>query len=508
MKQAMPDDYAAETLVRDGTRSLREELEKNKVEMKALAWANSRIVLVVDALQALADAERELHLDGDTQAFYRKLTRGAMKMLGVRYGAFGLFGEDGALAEFLAEGMSKEVIDRIGASPGGLGLLGEVYQREALVRVDDIKQHPGSCGFPEGHPQMRCLMGLPFVINGVTRGALYLADKHDGRPFSDSDEEYLRIYARDVSYLLERHQLVDALKTSNEALQEEKNAQSQLLERVEEMQAQLVQSEKLAALGQLAAGVAHEINNPIGYISSNLRTLEQYVDHLVEMVQVYGRVENALADQPELLQELRTMKEQADLEYIKEDSVSLVRETCEGITRVKRIVQDLKDFSRVGETGWQRVDLHQGLDSTLNIVNNEIKYKAEVVKEYGEIPEIECIPSQLNQVFMNLLVNAAQAIEERGTITIRTGRLGEARVSVEISDTGKGIDDAYINNVFDPFFTTKPVGKGTGLGLSLSHSIVKKHGGRIEVESECGKGTTFRVLIPVTRPHAETEGGQ
>ncbi len=154
--------------------------------------------------------------------------------------------------------------------------------------------------------------------------------------------------------------------------------------------------------------------------------------------------------------------------------MSLLHESQEGIERVKKIVQNLKEFSHVGETTWQWADLHQGLDSTLNIVNNEIKYKAEVIKEYGAIPEVECVPSLLNQVFMNMLVNAAHAIDERGTIHIRTRQLEKRWVLIEISDTGAGIDQAHLHKLFDPFFTTKPVGKGTGLGLSLSHGIVKK----------------------------------
>ena len=182
-------------------------------------------------------------------------------------------------------------------------------------------------------------------------------------------------------------------------------------------------------------------------------------------------------------------------------------ESKDGITWVKQIVQNLKDFSHVDTSDeWHFADLRNGLDSTLSIVNNEIKYKANVVKEYGDIPEVECLPSQLNQVFMNLLVNAAHAIEERGTITIhtgtiRTGQQGE-EVWVEVADTGKGIAPEHLKKIFDPFFTTKPIGKGTGLGLSLSYGIIQKHHGRIEVQSEIGKGTTFRVWLPVKQPQA------
>jgi len=173
-------------------------------------------------------------------------------------------------------------------------------------------------------------------------------------------------------------------------------------------------------------------------------------------------------------------------------------ESREGISRVRKIVQDLKDFSHVGaEDEWSWAHLHAGLDSTINIVNNEIKYKARLVKDYGPLPEVECLPSQLNQVFMNILVNAAHAIEEQGIITVRSGMQGTDEVWIEISDTGIGIAPQAITRIFDPFFTTKAVGKGTGLGLSLSYGIVQKHHGRIEVQSEIGRGTTFRIILPV-----------
>ena len=171
-------------------------------------------------------------------------------------------------------------------------------------------------------------------------------------------------------------------------------------------------------------------------------------------------------------------------------------ESIGGLQRVKRIVLDLKDFSHVGESTKLWANIEKGMDSTLNVVWNELKYKADVVKEYGGIPEIECIPTQINQVFMNLLMNAVQAIKEHGRIIIRTGQEGE-NVWVEVEDTGSGIESKILHRIFDPFFTTKPVGKGTGLGLSLSYSIVQQHGGHIEVRSEVGKGTTFRVVLPV-----------
>ena len=265
----------------------------------------------------------------------------------------------------------------------------------------------------------------------------------------------------------------------------------------------LIQSEKLASIGQLAAGVAHEINNPIGYIFSNFGTLEKYLADLFAMLAAYEQAEPALAGTPTGAK-LKAMREEVELEFLKEDIPTLMSESKEGITRVRKIVQDLKDFSRVDSAQeWVRADLHHGIDSTLNIVNNEIKYKADVVKEYGQIPDIECLPSALNQVFMNLLVNAAHAISaERGTITIRSGTEGD-KVWVEVADNGGGIAPENLSRIFDPFFTTKAVGKGTGLGLSLSYGIVKKHAGQIEVKSQLGRGTTFRVTLPIVHVAVE-----
>ncbi|WP_077037701.1 ATP-binding protein [Pelomonas sp. KK5] len=270
-------------------------------------------------------------------------------------------------------------------------------------------------------------------------------------------------------------------------------------------QDKLMQSEKLASIGQLAAGVAHEINNPIGYIFSNFGTLEKYLADLFRMLAAYEAAEAQLAGTA-AGQGLAAMRERVELDFLKEDIPTLMAESREGITRVRKIVQDLKDFSRVDNSQeWLWASLHQGIDSTLNIVNNEIKYKADVVKHYGEIPDIECLPSELNQVFMNLLVNAAHAFAgpERGTITIRSGVVeGGGQVWVEVQDNGSGIAPENLTRIFDPFFTTKPIGKGTGLGLSLAYGIVKKHDGHIQVESTPGVGTTFRLTLPVRRTPA------
>ena len=284
-------------------------------------------------------------------------------------------------------------------------------------------------------------------------------------------------------------------RNMEEALKKTGEEQKLLIEKLQQAQAQLLQSEKMASIGQLAAGVAHEINNPVGFVNSNMNSLRGYVDALFELIDGYDKL---VAGTPTAAA-AEQLKKQVDLQYLKEDAVALVKESMDGLKRVKDIVQALKDFSHVGETDWQMADLHQGLESTLNIANNEFKYKATIVREYGQLPLVKCLASQLNQVFMNLIVNAAHAIKECGVITIRSGA-SEGWVWVSVSDTGAGIAPENLPRIFEPFFTTKPVGQGTGLGLSLSYNIINKHGGRIEVESEVGKGTTFTVHLPVEPP--------
>jgi two-component system NtrC family sensor kinase len=272
--------------------------------------------------------------------------------------------------------------------------------------------------------------------------------------------------------------------------------------RLEEIQNQLLQSEKMASIGQLASGVAHEINNPVGFVSSNLSTLRRYIEPLLALVVLYDAQELANNDE-QLQSRLKQLKQAADLDFIQEDLPLLLKESEEGLSRVKKIVQDLKDFSRIDQADWQEADLHQGLDSTLNVLMHELKYRAGVSKHYGNLPPVRCRAGQINQVFMNLLVNASQAIDmstgQRGLISLRSTCDGEW-VCIEVRDNGCGMSTEVQRRIFDPFFTTKPVGQGTGLGLSLSFSIVSKHGGRIELESEPGQGSCFKVWLPVHGP--------
>ncbi len=257
----------------------------------------------------------------------------------------------------------------------------------------------------------------------------------------------------------------------------------------------LLQQDKLASIGQLAAGVAHEINNPVGFIMSNLGTLKKYVENLdqyTSLLQGLVSTEGTFEAQ----HVVNEMSQKLNIEHIREDIENLIAESLEGTERIKQIVLDLKDFVRADEDRLKETDLNQCVRSTANIVRSEIKYVADLSLHLNRIPMIICNSQQINQVIANLLVNAAHAITGNGSITVTTLDEND-RVTLSVTDTGCGIPPEIIDRIFDPFFTTKEVGHGTGLGLNISSTIVKKHGGTIRVESEIGTGTTFTVTLPV-----------
>ena len=318
------------------------------------------------------------------------------------------------------------------------------------------------------------------------------------------DLEHARMHFEDQAhrFALIFHELDEAKRTAEEARRQVEQAHA----RLQESQAQLVHSEKMASLGQLAAGVAHEINNPIGFVTSNLNTLARYVDTFKTLLDLYAALCATLPsptpEQQALLERLERFQEEEDVGFIRQDVEFLLAESSSGLLRVKEIAQSLKSFARADEAEWQDADLNAGLEATLRVIWNELKYTCEVVCNLNPLPRIRCHPGQLNQVFMNLLINAAQAIEDKGQITIETAVV-DREIVVRITDTGCGVAPENLEKLFNPFFTTKPVGQGTGLGLSISFGIVRKHGGRIEVESEVGRGTTFSVYLPLEEARAE-----
>jgi len=270
---------------------------------------------------------------------------------------------------------------------------------------------------------------------------------------------------------------------------------------LENAQVQLLQARMLASLGQLAAGMAHEINNPIGFVQCNLGTLEQYLADLLQLLDAYAALEQATpAEREERLAALRARQGDTDLALLRPDLRQLILESRAGLERVATIVQDLRDFARIDSpASWQPANLEQGLDLSLNLLAGEFTAGTAIVRDYGRLPEIECLPAQLNQVFLNLLRNANQALGAAGQIHLRTGQEGP-RVWVEIADNGCGIPADQQAKVFEPFFTTRPVGQGRGLGLAVAFGIVQRHHGEFELHSQPGQGSRFRLWLPLRQP--------
>ena len=311
---------------------------------------------------------------------------------------------------------------------------------------------------------------VPIVYGLELLGVIAVGRKLSGDRFVVEDRQLLRTLANQSAIAIENAKAYDEIAELNSTLE------ARVEQRTRELgdaQAQLVQSEKMASLGQLVAGVAHELNNPIGFVHANLQLLEEQTRKIAE----------AAPGSPEAQRAREAMQK-------------LLARSREGTARVKKIVEDLRTFSRVDQAELQEIDLHDGIERTLSLMEPRLKDGITVVKQYGDLPPVRCYAGQLNQVFMNLLMNACDAMPGGGTITIRTARADHG-VRLDFSDTGPGIPPEIRSRIFDPFFTTKAVGKGTGLGLSISHGIVERHGGRIGVESAMGEGTTFSIELPL-----------
>jgi len=303
--------------------------------------------------------------------------------------------------------------------------------------------------------------------------------------------------------------VLDLLKAMEKRVLQRTKELSKAYQSLKESQAQLVQSEKMASLGQMVAGVAHEINTPLGYVRNNVEVTQDLFGQAKDLIENYEKLvelltteeieEEALGEQLELVSDMSEPFREDDL---LESMQELFKDSLYGVDQISELVMNLKDFSRLDQALTDNVDLNQCINSALNIGKNVLKYKTNIKKQYTELPPLKCAPSQLNQVFLNLLTNAAQAIEEKGVIWIKTWSENNW-VHVTIQDNGKGIPPDVLKKIFDPFFTTKPVGEGTGLGLSISYKIIEQHHGQIKVASEVGKGTKFLISLPL-----DSEGSQ
>jgi len=304
------------------------------------------------------------------------------------------------------------------------------------------------------------------------------------------------------------------LSVANETLEQQVQVRTADLslayENLRQSQAQLIQSEKMASLGQMVAGVAHEINTPLGYVRSNTGIMIGIVDDLNDLVDSQAKALDLIVDPMASTEEVeqavaRAMaRGQEDTQGLFGDIREMLKDSDYGLGQISELVMTLKDFSRVDRAVTDQIDINAGIDATLKIAHNHLKHRVEVVRQFGELPLIECAPSQINQVFLNLITNAAQAIEGQGEITIATESVNN-EVIVHIRDNGCGMPDDVRSRIFEPFFTTKDVGKGTGLGLSIVYRIIEEHGGKISVDSELGKGTVFTIRLPVRQAHRVKE---
>jgi len=371
------------------------------------------------------------------------------------------------------------------------------FEKGAFTHIDANSIHADMLG------GLRQILLFPVFLGEEVRIVVSIGKRDQS--FEDNEIVFAGLFCEGIQATVERRNLTLSIQRKNMKLMKDKQELQALNTQLSKTQEQLLQQEKMASIGQLAAGIAHEINNPVGYVNSNVGTMENYMDDFLSVVRFLEELQHREASQPELAGEIQCLIEEHDIEFIKDDCLSLLKESKEGLKRVKQIVQDLRDFSHVDEVDWVEADLIQGIDATLNIVANEVKYKAKVIKEYHDIPKVACIPSQVNQVVMNLLVNASQAIEGQGEITIKTGLYDDKQVAIQIRDTGMGISKENLPKIFDPFFTTKPVGSGTGLGLWLSFSIIEKHSGQLLCDSEVGAGTVFTMVLPIEQSQSHSE---
>lgn len=413
--------------------------------------------------------------------------------------AAGFDADSGSLALADADGETLTIVAGIDLPEGVIGkivpvgeeILGQVAASgEPKLINGELADGDRGRGDSRNGGRVRSAVCWPLMDRDRIIGAVAINRGPDSPPYSAADVDHGRIVIEFIGLMFHNAEL----QQKQERQIEELEAMNKAMQKVE---LQLVQSEKLASIGQLAAGVAHEINNPLAYVNANLNSLKRYTDYLFRYVEGIESLREMLEGDPEIQQHLAALGQPLDLPFLKQDLVEIIDESREGMRRVKQIVQELKTFSRMDDAHTLEVDIHESLVGALKMVRHELKHRADIEEEYGDLPMVECVPAQLGQVFLNLLVNAAQAIRYWGTITVRTGTVGDEEVFVSISDTGSGIPESDLKHIFEAFYTTKPVGQGTGLGLAVSYNIVNQHGGRLEVDSEVDVGTTFTVYLPV-----------
>src|SRR6185295_9386458 len=379
------------------------------------------------------------------------------------------------------------------AVTGEAVLVNDVEQTPVPIHRDLVRAH-----------QVRSFVATPLRVRDRVLGVLTVTAAEPNR-FHQGDVDLLAAVANQVALAIDKAESFQTIEELSRSLEDKVRVRTEQLRVTNEelrgayrdlqaTQLQLIQREKMASVGQLVAGVAHELNNPIGFISSNVATLTDFVQRLRAMLATYQEAALPKADRARIDAHRRELQVDYALRYL-DSMISGIRE---GADRTRKIVGDLRVFTRTPDDVWQAVDLHEELDSSLTLLNHLLKDRVTVIRKYGSLGPVECVRSQIDQVFLNVLANAAQAIPGSGTITSETQRVGPM-AEIVVADTGLGIPPDVLRRVFDPFFTTKPVGDGTGLGLSISYEIVTKHGGEIRAESPADGGAVFTLRLPVAR---------
>ncbi|HAX74455.1 MAG TPA: hypothetical protein DCY88_01105 [Cyanobacteria bacterium UBA11372] len=411
--------------------------------------------------------------------------------------------------EVVREAKNPELPSLIGVYPAKeMGLRLEDVLAIGMLRVDDI-------GTLSNDMRQKCLgllgytsvLALPVQTHSGVVGMVSCGNIREIRHWHDREVESLQAIVEQLAIAIDQAELYRQSRASAALATAQAEQLQQALHELQQTQAQLIQTEKMSGLGQLVAGVAHEINNPVNFIYGNLTHVNTYAQELLSLIELY------LQTYPHPSDDIQAHIEEIELEYLREDFPKIISSMKLGAERIRQIVLSLRNFSRLDEAQMKPVDIHEGIDSTLLILQNRLKEKSdrppiEVIKEYGKLPLVECYAGQINQVFMNILSNGIDALDQRHglstvdqrspTIRIRTQVLTPDWIAVRIADNGVGMTEAVKSKIFDPFYTTKPVGKGTGLGLSISYQIVvDKHGGLLRCLSTPGQGTEFIIEIPV-----------
>ena len=438
----------------------RRELERKKMEDALSENQEKRRIILEDIEEAYYEADLNSRFTLVNNAMCSSLGYTREELIGQKYWHL----VDEATIKMLQEAVRRSYA---------------INERINLLDMEAIKKDGTKLIYETSIFVMRDAEGTPIGFRGISRD---VTKRRQMEAALKTNQEELIKKNKEIDENRGNVQLT--LKKLEDAYEELKTSQSKIF-----------RQEKMASIGQLAAGVAHEINNPLAFISSNLGTLDKYINRLVDFIQTQSEVIKSLKD-ADAVKKLKKKRKELKIDQVLEDVKGLIAESLDGSERVKKIVYELNCFSRMDEEEYKKADINECIESAINIVWNELKYKATLKKDYGNLPPIKCYAQQINQVFINLLINAVNSIEEQGAITIKTWNKDKS-IWIAVSDTGRGIPQESLSKIFEPFFTTKDVGKGTGLGLSITYEIIQRHKGDITVKSEVGKGTTFTIRIPI-----------